>query len=63
MENKCGNSKNRKHALTKTLSADRISRNAAIKPIGLRKCTMYIYQYTTADTQQSQHDDSNIGPS
>jgi len=63
MENKCNNSENRKHALTNTHSADRVSRNTVIQPIGLRKFTAYIFQHTTADTQQSQHNDSNIGPS
>jgi len=66
MENKCNNGENRKrkrHALFNTHLADRVSRNTVIEPIGLCKFTLYIYQYTTAGSQQSQHNDSNIGPS
>jgi len=43
MENKYNNSNNRKRALINTHSADRVSRNTVIKPIGLRKFTTYIY--------------------
>jgi len=53
---------NWKHALTNTHSAERVSRNAVIKPIGLREFTTYIYQCIMADTQESQHHDKNIGP-
>jgi len=64
MENKCNNGEiEKKHALTNTHSADRVTRNTVIEPIGLHKFTSYIYQYTTAGSQQSQHNDSNIGPS
>jgi len=66
MENKCKNSENRKqkkNALINTHSADRVLRHTVIEPIGLRKFTSYFYQFTTAGSQQSQHNDSNIGPS
>jgi len=43
-------------------SADRVLRNTVIEPIGLLKFTSYIYQYKTAASQQSQHNDSNIAP-
>jgi len=43
-------------------SADRVLVNRMIEAVGLRKFTSYIYQYTTAGSQQSQHNDSNIGP-
>jgi len=52
-----------KHALTNTHSASRNLRNTVIKPAGLRKFTSYLYQYTTAGTQQLQHNNSNIGRS
>jgi len=52
-----------KHALTNMLSASRNLRDTMIKPVGLRKFTSYLYQYTTAATQQLQHNNSNIGPS
>ena len=54
---------NWKHALTNTHSAGRVSRNTVIEPIGLRKFTSYIYQYTTAGSQQTQYSYTNIGPS
>jgi len=65
-ENKWNNTENikhKRHASTNTHSADRVSRNTVIEPIGLRKFTPYIYQYTTAGSRKSQHNDSNIGPS
>ena len=43
-------------------SAERVSRNTVIEPIGLRKFTSCIYQYTTVGSRQSQHNDPNIGP-
>ena len=46
----------KRHALTNTLSADRVSRDAVMEPVGLCKFTSYIYQYATAGS-------SNIGPS
>jgi len=55
MENKCNNSVNieqKKHALTNTHSADRVLRNTVIEPIGLRKFTSYVFQYTTAGSRQ-----------
>jgi len=57
MEYKCNNSekkKEKKHAPTNTHSVDRVLRNTVIEPIGLRKFTSYIYQYTMAGSQQSQ---------
>ena len=50
-----------KNALTNTHSASCNPRNTMIKPVGLRKFTSYLYQYTTAGTQQLQQDNSNIG--
>ena len=53
---------NRKHAVTNTHSANHSLRNTETSPIGLSKFSTYIYQYTTADTQQSQQIDTHIGP-
>ena len=53
---------NRKHAVTNTHSAEHSLCNTGIRPIGLCKFTTYIYQYTTAGTQQSQQIDTNVGP-
>jgi len=53
---------NRKHALANTHLADQSLRNTQLCPIGLRKLTMYISQYTTAGTQLSQQNNTNISP-
>ena len=53
---------NRKHAVTNTHSAGHSLHNTETSPIGLRKFSTYIYQHRTADTQQSQQIDTNIGP-
>jgi len=52
-----------KYDLPNKRSASRNPRNTTIKHVGLRKFTSYLYQYTTAGTQQLQHNNSNIGPS
>ena len=41
-----------KLAVTNTLSASRNPSDTMTKPVGLRKFTPYLYQYTTAGTQQ-----------
>jgi hypothetical protein len=53
---------NRKHALTNKHSADQSLRNTQLCPIGLRKLTTHVCQYTTTGTQLSEQNNTNIGP-